>query len=132
MTHRANHAEAALLALTAVFIAAVCVVTTPTARQFSALIGVVCFAGLLLRLIPYWHVMTSLERALGVLFTLGILIAAVGTYRVDQAGAAPSGVTWWIIAHRLLTLLAIASWPWWVGRTGTVRERIGKGLDRSV
>lgn len=94
-------------------------------RRVSALLGVAALGGLAHRTIGWWAAMTSLERTLAGLLAATVIIGAIGTYNLDRVNAPPSGVVWYIIAHRVCCLFACAFWPILIGRTGTTRQRLG-------
>lgn len=100
-----------ILGLTCTIIAA-----HPSPRGLSTILGVYAFAGLLYRCIGHAREMDALHWTLAVLLASTVLIAAIGTHNLDAAGAPASGVVWWIIVHRIITLLLVLVWPWLIGR----------------
>jgi hypothetical protein len=96
-----------------------------TIREWSSILGVLAFAGVLWRTIEFFTPMTSLERVLSGLLIAFLIVGAIGTYNLDRNNAPASGVVPYAIALRVLCLLIVAAWPAFVGRTGTFRERLG-------
>jgi hypothetical protein len=93
-------------------------------RQFSSMLSAVCFGGMLYRCVPYWPMMTSLERALAVLMTAYLLIAAVGSYQLDKVNAPVTNAIWWSMGLKCLILVVILFWPWLHGRADTLKKRV--------
>jgi hypothetical protein len=88
-----------------------------TIREWSSLLGVLAFTGLLWRLIGFWLEMSYLERSLTLVLMAMLAVAAIGTYRLDVLSAPASGVVVWAILLRLVVLGLVVLWPRLVGST---------------
>lgn len=127
MSRETQRIEVAVTSIGAILLAAVIAVGDLSLRQVASVLGVICFGGLIYRMIPYWGRMTRLEQVLSGILCLVIIISAAGSLVLDQARAPGNPMLWPVLISRVTIIVVIVLWPWWIEstapRTRKVRAR---------